>query len=276
MIKNNKYSILVNTTDSFEDCWVPFFTLFKAYWPAYKGKIYLNTETKVFTFPGLDIISVQNNIKTPEKKITWSECLLRALNSMDTDVILYMQEDYFLKDFVKNNLVEDYVQLMQEHQDIHCIHLTDQGSPAAAASAYNSLWTVPRKHRDRVSCQAALWKKDVQKQYIRTYESAWNYEWWGSKRAAILKHNFYVVDKNWCKKEVFEIIPYVFTGVIGGRWFKEIIPLFERHRIAVDYARRGFYAPSLISLKKRIKAKFKRLPVEIRSSFGLTLLRLGF
>jgi hypothetical protein len=269
------YSILVNTTDNFEDCWVPFFTLFKAYWPDYTGKIYLNTETKVFTFPGLHIVSVQNNIKTPGKKITWSECLLRALNSMDTDVILYMQEDYFLKDLVKNSIVENYVRLMQEHYDIHCIQLTDQGSPAEAKSAYDSLWTVPRKHRDRVSCQAALWKRDVQKQYIRTYESAWNYEWWGSKRAAILKHNFYVVDKNQYKKDVFEIIPYVFTGVIGGRWFKEIIPLFEKHRIQVDYSRRGFYAPPVITFKKRIKAKLKRLPVEIRSTVGLILLRLG-
>ena len=54
-----KYSVLVNTCDKFEDCWNPFFKLFCMYWQDYKGKIYLNTEYKDYSFPGLDIISVK-------------------------------------------------------------------------------------------------------------------------------------------------------------------------------------------------------------------------
>ena len=109
---STKYSILINTTDSFEDCWIPFFTLFKTYWPDYVGKIYLNTETKIFTFPGLDIISIQNSKLTPDKKITWSECLIRALSSIDDEIILYIHEDCFFKDFVKNDLIEKYVSII--------------------------------------------------------------------------------------------------------------------------------------------------------------------
>ena len=66
-----------------------------------------------------------NNKNTPNKRITWSECLLRALNLIDDDIILYMQEDYFLKDFAKNDLVEKFVQLMHDNSKIDCIHLNN-------------------------------------------------------------------------------------------------------------------------------------------------------
>ena len=51
-----KYSIIVNTCDSYSDCWDPFFKLFSVFWKDCKGKIFLNTEYKDYSFPGLDII----------------------------------------------------------------------------------------------------------------------------------------------------------------------------------------------------------------------------
>jgi hypothetical protein len=275
--KKNKYSILVNTCDKFEDCWFPFFKLFTIYWPNFEGKIYLNTEYKDFSYPGLDIVctKVCEVNKIPSTlRATWSQCLYWALEAIDSEIILYMQEDYFLKGDVKNDILENFVQLMQDNIDIDCIQLTDQGSPAENESKYDHLWTVPLIHQDRVSCQAALWKKSVLQQYIRRYETAWNFEWWGSKRAAILKHNFYVVDKTWVKLNTFEIIPYIFTAVIGGRWFKEVVPLCKEHNITINYSERGFFERTTKTMKQRIKAKIIRLPIETRSFFGLILLKL--
>jgi len=39
-------TVLVNSTDTFSDCWPPFFQLFKRYWPECPCPIILNTETK--------------------------------------------------------------------------------------------------------------------------------------------------------------------------------------------------------------------------------------
>ena len=267
----NTYSILINTTDSFEDCWVPFFTLFKKYWPDYTGKIYLNTETKVFTFSGLNIVSIQNNKSTPDIKITWSQCLLRALNSIDDEVILYMQEDYFLKDDVKNDIVEKYVNMMKENSAIHCIHLTDQTViPEKKSERFEGLYTVILKQRYRISCQTALWRKDILKSYIRTYENAWQFEEFGSKRAAISNDNFYVVDNTWVKLNQFEIIPYIFTGIIQGRWYEETVPLFAKHNIQVDYTKRGFVKDAKQKpLSKKIKDNCKRIPVLLQHNLEI-------
>jgi hypothetical protein len=212
---NNNFTVLINTCDKFEDCWDPFFKLFSIYWPDYKGKIYLNTEYKNYSYGNLNIISIKGcEVKRDVHKITWSECLKRALESIDNDIVVYMQEDYFLKDTVKNELVEKYAKLMRYNGDIHCIHLTDQAVIAEDKSLnYEGLYTVALKQRHRISCQAALWRKSVLLSYLRSYENAWQFEEFGSKRSAALKHNFYVVDKNWVKLNKFEIIPYVFTGI---------------------------------------------------------------
>jgi hypothetical protein len=275
----NNFSILVNSFDSFEDCWEPFFRLFSIYWPDYKGKIYLNTNFKDFSFENLNIISTQTAINEPKKDpqaIPWSECLIRALDKIDEAIVLYMQEDYFLKDIVKDDIINKYVHLMNDNPDIHCIHLTDQGVEAEKPSGkYETLWTVPKKLQYRISCQAALWRKTTLKQYLRSHESAWQFEDWGSKRAALLDHNFYAVDPNWCRKDHFEILPYVFTGVIRGKWFKEVVPLFDKHNIMIEYSIRGFFESRKLSNKIRLIRKLKRIPVGVRSSIDLFRLRFN-
>jgi len=268
----DKYSILVNTCDKFEDCWSPFFKLFTTYWKDYKGKIYLNTENKDYFHKGLNIISVkvcQANQNT--KRLTWSECLIRALETIEDDIVLYMQEDYFLKDTVKNDIIDDYVQLMNDNKEIDCIHLTDQSLIAEEKhSKYEKLNLVNQSQRYLVNCQVALWRKDTLKSFLRSYESAWEFEEFGSKRAAILKPSFYIVDKNWVKLNQFEIVPYIFTGIIQGRWFKEVVPLFERNEIQLDFTKRGFVqdAPKR-TIKVKIKNKLKRIPIIYKNYLDL-------
>lgn len=270
------YSILVNTCDRFEDCWDAFFKLFSIYWPMYEGRIYLNTEYKSYTYPNLDIVAIKGcRAKQDAHSITWSECLKRALDAVETDIVLYLQEDYFFNELVKSDIVESFASLMKENEDIHCIHLTDQAVKAEKKSLkYWNLYEVGLKQRYRISCQAALWKKEVLMSYIKSYENAWQFEEFGSKRAALLRHNFFVVDNKWVQKGNFEIIPYVFTGIIHGKWFEEVVPLFKKHDIKMDYEIRGFVGDEPKSkLKSKINRFILRLPVMIKSLISLYMLR---
>jgi hypothetical protein len=72
----------------------------------------------------------------------------------------------------------------------------------------------------------------------------------------------------------FEIIPYVFTGIISGRWCEKVMPLFEQNEIVVDYKKRGFYESVNRSLGARLQAKIKRFPLEVRSSLDLLSLKI--
>lgn len=273
---NYSYSILVNTCDKFEDCWNPFFMLWSLYWKDCKGKIYLNTEYKDYSYPGIDITSVKGCVgkQFKGKYATWSQCLRWALEKIESDVILYLQEDYFLKDNVKNTIVEEFVNLMTCHPEIKCIHLTDQAVKAEGVSEFEHLNIVIPNQRYRVSCQAALWRKDELMAIIRDYESAWEFEEFGSQRSAVINHNYYVVDNNWVKLNAFEIIPYVFTGIVQGRWYELVVPLFEKHGIVVDFSKRGFLkdAPKKPLIKK-IKYHLHKIPCRIKNQLELNKLR---
>jgi hypothetical protein len=271
----SRYSILINTTDSFEDCWFPFFTLFKKFWPEYCGKIYLNTETKVYEHEGLNIISIQNNIGTPHKIVTWSECLLRALDVIDGEIILYMQEDYFLKDFVKNDVFENFVKLISFKTTIDCIHITDSGGNLGLPSIFHDkLNHLISPQRYLTNCQAALWKKSTLHSLIRPYENAWQFEEFGSMRAEKSKPIFLGVNRSFVKHQEYEIIPYIFTGIIEGRWYEPVVELFKIHQIQVDFSVRGFVnqAPKR-SLKTKFLYQLKRFPIVIKNRFDLISLK---
>lgn len=274
----NNYALLINTCDNFEDCWIPFFKLFTIYWPDYKGRIYLNTEYKDFSYPGLDIVctKVCEANKVPRnKRATWSQCLKWALEQIDTDLVLYMQEDYFLKDKVKNDIVEKFVSLMHENISIDCIHLTDQAVISSNESEYENLDVVAIKQRYRVSCQAALWRKSELLRIIREHENAWEFEEFGSKRSAVYGNNYLVVSKNYVKLNQYEIIPYIFTGIIQGRWFEEVIPLFEKHLIKIDYSKRGFVAHATKKpIIKRIEYRLNKIPKILFNELELIKLSL--
>jgi hypothetical protein len=268
---DSSFSILVNTTDKFEDCWMPFFKLFAKFWPEYPGKIYLNTEYKTFNYPGINIVSVQNCIeKKDADKVTWSECLIRALNKIDNEIVLYMQEDYFLKAPVKSKLLEGMVDRIRSY-DIDCLHLTDQNTKGPfTQSEFDDLWLIGVQAKDRISCQTALWKKHVLLQYIKTWENPWQFETNGTKRAAVLNHKFYTVNREIYKLDDNEIIPYLFTGVIQGRWYEPVVQLFEENGIQMDFGKRGFVRDAKPkTLGDRIKKRIVNLPEESISAIDL-------
>ena len=127
--QNLSFSILINSSDGFEDCWQPFFTLFGRYWPNCDVPILLNTELKDWAFPGLQIQCTQVQRRSRgTKRLTWSECLAEALSQVKTPLVLYLQEDYFIERPVNFGLIDEFVELMAANSEIKHIGLTHFGS----------------------------------------------------------------------------------------------------------------------------------------------------
>lgn len=251
------YSILINTCDKFEDCWDPFFKLWSLYWPDCKGKVYLNTEYKDYSYSGVNITAVKGceGKRIKGKFATWSQCLRWALERIDTDIVLYMQEDYFLNGPVDNATLEHYVKWLERHKDVSCIHLTPYGIPADTSYGEEHLFYGQKSFFSYLSCQAALWHRKDLLALIRDGETAWNFEWWGSRRAQYGGFAFLTFPKEWLQKK--QIMPYLCTGVIGGRWFPPVVELFKKHNISIDFSKRGFYnSKETKTINQRIKTKW--------------------
>jgi hypothetical protein len=243
MATNTELTIIVNSTDSFRDCWNPFFKLFKTYWSDCPYKIFLNTDTETFSYPNLNIECSQVSIDNPQQQLSWSDCLIRCLDKIDSKYVLYLQEDYFLNAPVDTEIFHQFLTIM-EQEDYSHIRIMELGGnkPYETSSKYPLLWKLPQKANYRIGLQAGLWKKERLQFYLQPGESGWQFERWGTRRAHHIDDTFYCQNMDYFNHQNKYIYPYKATGIVKGKWFEPaVVDLFKQHDIEVDYSVRGFY-----------------------------------
>jgi hypothetical protein len=241
----NNFALFLSTSDGYSDCWDPFFYLLKKYWPSFSGPIYISTEFKDYQYDGLNVIPLkvsQKHHASPQKQPTWSKRMRWALEMIPEETILFMQEDFLLKDYVDIDTFNKHLNFFNTHKDVKCLHLTDCGPKELTDSEYPDYSYVIPKQPFRVSCQVALWKKQEILFLLRDRETAWDFEGYGSKRSAAANHLYLAVHKGMVKYDEKEIIPYLMTGIIKGKWNKGAKALFDKNNINVDLSIRGFYS----------------------------------
>ncbi len=255
-------TILVNTSDGFEDCWAPFFELFARYWPDCPYPIVLNTETRAPRFDALPVRCAQVALGEA-RRLSWSECLARCLDGIATPFVLYLQEDYFLEAPVQQQYIETFLdELRGGRADV--VRLMEcGGSGPWHPTAHPLLWEVDPHAQYRIALQAALWRRSTLRTQLRRHESPWQLEVFGSARARRRGDRVLCVNRDRFHGEGREVIPYRPTGVVKGQWERDIVePLFARHQIAVDFSQRGFYRPGAPG---RRAALVRRLSDRLRS-----------
>jgi hypothetical protein len=260
---SEQLTVFVNTSDNFEDCWDPFFKLFHLYWPNCPYKIVLNTEKKDYKFKGLSITCSKVSFGE-HGRLGWSECLERALDQITTPYIFYIQEDYFLEAPVRSDMFDELfhqmrlaeIDMLQLRPAIAALPMKPPSSPL--------IWSVPQNAKWRINLQVGIWKKDILKSQIRRHETPWQLESYGSFRSRRMNEKICCVSADMFGDFDKEVFPYHLTGVIAGKWVRDIVePLFIRHGIVLDFSVRGFY-DKFKKVRKR-KNFFLRLVDRIRS-----------
>lgn len=252
-------TIIVNSSDGFEDCWLPFFKIFERQWPSCPFDILLNTETKAWHYPGLKLTTTMVG-REGEGRLTWSECLIRALHSVKTPLVLYFQEDYFVSHPIDVARIIDAVRLMLSDTSIRHVALTRHGSlPPFESSQICGYQKISQRAKYRISTQAGLWRRDTLLSYLRENENGWMFEIFGSYRAQRNNETFLVCDFNDTLGSA--PIEYVHTGIIKGKWHPDIVPQFREAGLDVDFSRRGFYQkPSFLTNKVGVLRKLFEQP----------------
>ncbi len=233
-------TLLVNSSDGFEDCWEPFVYFLRRHWPDFDYPVLLNTETKSWSARDLDL-RASRVAEGMDRRLTWSECLIGAIDQIDTPLMLYMQEDYFIEQSVRHDVVKRAAELMLAHPEIGHIALTRHGSYGPfAPSPYPGFSVIGRDARYRISTQAALWRPQVLRSYLDPRENAWMLEILGTRRARRRSDLFLVADFD--AGSGGPAIDYTHTGIVKGQWHDAIPALFARHGLDVDFSRRGIYS----------------------------------
>ena len=249
----NTFTIFVSSSDGFEDCWHPFFTLFEKFWSNCKYPILLNTEYKDFSFKDLNIISTKAQSKILDRELSWCERFIKTLEQAKTPLILYFQEDYFLDMPVNVEFIEKVADLMLNNPEIKRVGLvTNDAIGKLSPSEYPELWEISMSARYIISTQTSLWRKDALLEYLHPEENIWMFEIFGTWRARKRKEKFLSLNRNMFVDNN-KIVSYLHTGVIKGKWHPEIPKLFKDNNIEVDFTKRGFYNLNIPTLKRKIE-----------------------
>ena len=243
------FTLLINSCDAFEDCWAPFFCLLERYWSDPRPPIVLNTERKLWAHNTLDIRCTQVQLGI-ERRLSWSECLSDALATIDTPLVLYMQEDYFIEKPVDVEAISALSQRMIDDPSIKHIGLTHfgAGSPILP-DARPMLSRIGPRATYRVSTQAGLWRTDALQSYLLPWESGWMFELFATVRSWKRDELFLTIDRNLAAPA----IGYQHTGIVKGQWSHFVPALFDREGITMDFEARGFFDQAGPNFHRRIK-----------------------
>lgn len=238
----SNYTVLVNSSDGYEDCWGPFFQLFARYWPTREAPVMLNTERADWRSPDVDLECTRSAADKPSGwKGSWSECLDTALSRITTPLVLYLQEDYFFQAPVAADMIDEIARKMIDVPAVRHVGLTHFGAHGPFLDTPDPrLWEISKSSRYRLSTQAGLWRVETLRSYLEKDENGWMFEIFGTLRARHRSDLFLTVNRNLFGPQR-RVIDYPHTGIVKGRWHPQMPQFFERHGITMDCTKRGFY-----------------------------------
>ena len=267
-------TFVVNSCDKYEDAWHPFFECLWHFAGELPYPIILNTETKQFSSPHYAIKCV--NTETT-RRVTWSERFLHALDSVETEFVFFLLEDYFLNDVFDRERFEKVLLYMKEHPDVCITDIRPRWADSIEEKRKNRInfAEAPDSFRERsserfnITFSPGVWRTDALRSLLRAHEDVWDFEIYSGIRAK--KHGWKVVRFDTRTPGIYEYDYQVWSGmgITAGHWLPNNKPFFDSLGISVNYDRLGIMDAATIEEIKREARKnpwnlIKKIPVKIR------------
>ena len=233
MAKDLLCSVLVNSCDSYEEAWEPFFKLFFKFWPNCPYNIYLATQTKHYNHPNVTTINTIDG--------TWSERINRALHAIDTPYVLLFLEDYFLQAPVKYLEFKKYLDYIQKDQSVGAFYFNKIGGFRVPSEKYPDMYdmnkTILTKYH--LNCQVALWNKQIFEEATSVPMSPWEFECNGFEMVpnTVKEKEFYcsqtTVHSKVQNDDIFTYLihPKTGYGISKQKWLWNNRKLFKKYGI---------------------------------------------
>ena len=207
-MKKKDYSILVLSCDKYEPCWTPFFKLLDKYWESHPS-VYLVTESKKCEY--CKTINVDSDI--------WSQRFLGALREIESDYVLVMLDDFFIRDYVDVDRISD----IEFTSDIICYNFEiDYREPALRLNE----WDIQKNNQVYLnSCQPTLWdrKKLMQRLYCDLNPQEWELQNIDSRYIHFINNKDFIIDIGYRHQDLS-----VGWGITRGKLSRECKEFLEK------------------------------------------------
>lgn len=234
-------TIVVSSCDKYRTAWYPYFELIKTYWQDRPENICLITETEEYKDSELNI-----NCVVCGTKMTWSERLYKCLSEIKTKYIIFLLEDFFLLDYVKNEQIQECFEWMEADESIACCRFRPSDHPSLKNGIKHGLFSEAGDDTPyRLDTQAGLWNRETLMSFIDLSETPWEFESKGTKRIIGTDKKFYWMYQEDEHNIENMLYPYrIFQkygyGIAWGKWLWKNPEWFVQNGIEnVNYSELG-------------------------------------
>jgi len=185
-MKINEIPVILHSMESYSRFWNPWYQLFNLHCKNHGPIIFLSEEKEP------DFIDDVTHIKTGAGE--WGERLLRALKQIDSELVFYMQEDFWC---VNDYELTDQLLEMFEKYGMDQLHIKENTHLISTKKIENNLYRFEQNSEYTQNHQFGLWRKDKLIENVLPHENPWRNEVDGSKRLNEKPHNVYLLDFHW-------------------------------------------------------------------------------
>jgi len=220
----SKVAVVISSFDGFADCWHPLEYSFSRFWKDCPWPVYLITNKQNYTSTIFKVISVGEDRG-------WASNLKCALAMVDTEYILYIQEDYWINKLVNNRRLLDVLELM-DNQGWFYFRLYPRPLLKNEVGGWDNISVSPVKHKYRVSLQASFWKTSFLSTLLVDGETGWDFEKKSTERISHISEGCFAV----CSVPILSYVEG--TAIRKGKWTRPAIEFIKLHNLPVNTSMR--------------------------------------
>ena len=248
-----KITCLIFSCDKFSDLWDGNLKMFNKNWPDHDFDIYIVSDKE--TDRQIDGVT----ILCPGADVEWTDRLKYALHFVTTEYVLLTLDDYFLIKPVKSEIINRYIQLMDDGEyDYLRLFKRPKAATRNVVDGFDGVYHVDNSVEYSVNLYTCIWRKEFLAYTVKEPRNAWNYE--------ITLHESAVSYKAHCLvsyNDDFVILDVVRKGKIlrnANRYFKKHPGIYTGNR-------------SLQSISFETKLWFKTMAARYTPSFLVNIVR---
>jgi len=231
---SHELTIVVNTCDAYCDVLDIFFHALSNYWPSCPYPVVINAESQTYNYPAR-----VHNYHSITGADDWGDRVRSTLESIDTQFVLMVYDDFILNASVSNERVEAALQVLKSRAQAvvaYLIHTSIPLEPIALGDVF-----VPLRDRVnyRLNSSPAIWKTQALMSYTFAGDTPWAWEAFGTYRTWGDGNIFYSLNPN-----ESDIYPYNYSkggAIYRGRWVREVVEsLPKKYALQINWSIRGF------------------------------------
>jgi hypothetical protein len=233
MQHNYNITILLNTCDAYSDVLKLFFAALNEYWPNNYYKIVINSEKNIYD--DYNVITHTCSLNY----CTWGKRLKSTLQSIETEYVLMLFDDFILEDFVRVVDIISAENLLSTNKEISVVYLVNTKLPLKEPDDQNQFIELSSNCDFRLNSFPGLWRREHLVSYTGINDNPWAWELFGSFRTFQNNRPFYSLNPKFSN-----IFPYNYErggGIYRGKWVREVVEhKISKYSLDINTSIRGY------------------------------------